>query len=458
MKKVFLISLFFSLAINAQDSDKTITLTVSGIGKTLEEAKTNALRSAIEQAFGAFISTKTEILNDTLVKDEIVSVASGNIQKFNILDEFQLLDNNWSVTLKAVVSVNKLISFVESKGITVEIKGGLFALNIEQQRLNEENEVKSIYNLSFVLQSYMQTSFDYELKVEDPISIDGGNDNFRLPITVYAKTNGNIEALNSFCLTTLQNISLNEEEISNYTKLNKPTFNIIFKSNLGEKKFYFRKKISTELLNFIFNLENEYINNFVVDLGNTKFYGNTKVTISSNDKTKTINLYSINQIVNTFNFNHNTSLNEIKKIATSKVSNNNNNQYFRLSNITTNYCDVKIEKIYQSYFKYLRKEDEVQDVEVKPEFPGGIEKLYSFVGKNFQAPEEEGLKGKVVASFIIDANGSLTNIHILMDVGYGSGKELERVLRKVPKLIPADKNGIKVPSVFSISIDVNTPE
>ena len=54
------------------NSENEVTLTVSGNGKTLEEAKNNALRSAIEQAFGAYISSKTEILNDNLVKDEIV--------------------------------------------------------------------------------------------------------------------------------------------------------------------------------------------------------------------------------------------------------------------------------------------------------------------------------------------------------------------------------------------------
>ena len=92
--KPILIAIFciFSLQVIHSQEDKTVTLTVSGTGKTLEESKTNALRSAIEQAFGAFISAKTEILNDNLVKDEIVSVSNGNIQSFEILNESQLLE------------------------------------------------------------------------------------------------------------------------------------------------------------------------------------------------------------------------------------------------------------------------------------------------------------------------------------------------------------------------------
>jgi hypothetical protein len=76
MKKLLLLLTFvFTISAYAQ-VDKTVTLVVSGQGKTQDEARQVALRSAIEQAFGAFISSKTEILNDNLVKDEIVSVAN----------------------------------------------------------------------------------------------------------------------------------------------------------------------------------------------------------------------------------------------------------------------------------------------------------------------------------------------------------------------------------------------
>jgi hypothetical protein len=454
MKKIILIFTFFITLTTFAQEDKTVSLTVTGTGKTLEEAKTNALRSAIEQAFGAFISSKTEILNDNLVKDEIVSVANGNIQSFDILDKTQLLDNNWSTTIKAVVSVNKLISFVESKGITVEIKGGLFALNIEQQRLNEENEVKSIYNLSFILQSYMQNSFDYELNVEDPISIDGSNDNFKLPLTVFIKANKNIEALNENCLNTLQNISLKEEELINYNKLNKPTFSIIFKSNVEEKKIFFRKKISTELLSFIFSLQKDYINNFVIDLGITKLSGESMSYYSTNESSKFIKLFSINELVSSIYFNHNTSLNEIKEISSSTVLPNKNKQFFKLPFLKLKFSDLNIEQIISDYVNYYSKEQGSEDFDIDASFPG---KLYNYIGKNFQVPEESP-KGKVVASFVVEKDGSLSNIRIIIDVGYGSGKEMVRVLRSGPKWIPAEKNGKKVTVTKTISINVTSAE
>ena len=166
--------LIFSLnSAVGQDVDKTVVITVSGSGKTQDDAKQSAFRSAIEQAFGVFISSKTEIFNDRVVADQIASVANGNIQSFTILNESQLPDGSWGgVTLKALVSVSKLTSFVEAKGIAIEIKGGMFALNIKQQFLNEQGEIKAVSEMVGLLHEPMQISFDYVIKSGDPKSLE----------------------------------------------------------------------------------------------------------------------------------------------------------------------------------------------------------------------------------------------------------------------------------------------
>ena len=70
--------LLFPLILQAQP--KEVSLIVTGEGATKEEATNNALRSAVEQAFGVFVSANTEILNDELIKDEIATISSGNIK------------------------------------------------------------------------------------------------------------------------------------------------------------------------------------------------------------------------------------------------------------------------------------------------------------------------------------------------------------------------------------------
>ncbi|SHF68698.1 outer membrane transport energization protein TonB [Flavobacterium fluvii] len=95
-------------------------------------------------------------------------------------------------------------------------------------------------------------------------------------------------------------------------------------------------------------------------------------------------------------------------------------------------------------------------IEVKPEFPGGIEKFYKFVEKNYQFPDEEGLNGKVYVTFVVEKDGSLTDIKVLRDIGYGTGKEAIRVLKACPKWSPGEQNGKKVRCTYSLPIAIKT--
>ena len=92
-------------------------------------------------------------------------------------------------------------------------------------------------------------------------------------------------------------------------------------------------------------------------------------------------------------------------------------------------------------------------VEVKPDFPGGLQKFYDFVGKNYRAPEED-IKGKVYVQFVVEKDGSLTDIKVMRDIGYGTGEEAIRVLKKSPKWKPGIQNGRAVRVLYSLPISI----
>jgi hypothetical protein len=132
MKYKLLILLIVNLTVpKVIGQTNEVSLVVSSKGTTEEDAKTNALRSAIEQAFGTFVSSRTELMNDELVQDQIVSLSNGNIKKFEVLNSLFLPDQNLHlITLNATVSLDKLTSFVQSKGFNdVAFDGGGFAMN-----------------------------------------------------------------------------------------------------------------------------------------------------------------------------------------------------------------------------------------------------------------------------------------------------------------------------------------
>ncbi|WP_161595768.1 DKNYY domain-containing protein [Flavobacterium pectinovorum] len=86
------------------------------------------------------------------------------------------------------------------------------------------------------------------------------------------------------------------------------------------------------------------------------------------------------------------------------------------------------------------------EVDVKPEFPGGLKKQIKFINKNFKPIEDEGekLKGRVYMSFIVEKDGTLTDIRVQRHYGYGSDQEALRVVKKMPKWIPAKYKGLPV--------------
>jgi hypothetical protein len=209
---------------------------VSGTGKTLEEARLNALRSAIEQAFGAFISSKTEILNDNLVKDEIVSIANGNVQKYDVVSQVELPNAGYAITLSATVSIDRLISFAESRGVVVEFKGGMFAQNIKLQKLNEQSEEKATKNLVEVYLQLLENSFDFSLVSSEPVLVAGQSDVYKINFIVKTVANDNYSKFINYFKETLDKVQAIDDEATNIIKVGKPLYYLI----IDEKVYKFR--------------------------------------------------------------------------------------------------------------------------------------------------------------------------------------------------------------------------
>ncbi|WP_310560282.1 energy transducer TonB [Flavobacterium sp.] len=96
----------------------------------------------------------------------------------------------------------------------------------------------------------------------------------------------------------------------------------------------------------------------------------------------------------------------------------------------------------------------VAGIEVKPEFPGGIDKFYTFIAENYKTPKVEKLSGKVFVTFIIEKDGSITGIKVLRDIGYDTGKEAIRVLALSPKWMPGQQNGKTVRCTYALPINI----
>lgn len=87
-------------------------------------------------------------------------------------------------------------------------------------------------------------------------------------------------------------------------------------------------------------------------------------------------------------------------------------------------------------------------VEVMPEFPGGMQAMYEYITNNLQYPKlakESGRTGRVMLSFVVNADGSLSDINVMQGIGFGCDDEAMRVISEMPNWKPGIQNGTQVP-------------
>ena len=97
----------------------------------------------------------------------------------------------------------------------------------------------------------------------------------------------------------------------------------------------------------------------------------------------------------------------------------------------------------------------INSIEKKPEFPGGVGAFYKYIANNYKLPNVKKLNGKVYVAFVIDVDGSIIELKVLKDLGYGTGEEAIRVLKESPKWIPGEQNGQPVRVKYALPIALN---
>ncbi len=223
-------------SVTVSNPKDVVVLVVSADGETKDEATKVALRSAIEQAYGTFVSANTTILNDELVKDEIVTVSSGNIVGYEEIASALLPNGRQSVTLKASVCVSKLVSYAKSKGASTEFAGAAFAMNIKMKELNKKNEKIALENLLKQVEQLIPYVYDKTLEVGNPkVRQDGKYD---IPMKLNIVPNDNFLNLRNYIFSTIDGICLSEEECKEYSEMGLNWFELELQlGNIRDRKW-----------------------------------------------------------------------------------------------------------------------------------------------------------------------------------------------------------------------------
>ena len=94
-------------------------------------------------------------------------------------------------------------------------------------------------------------------------------------------------------------------------------------------------------------------------------------------------------------------------------------------------------------------------VEQMPSFPGGPSALMQYLSSNIKYPvvaEENGLQGRVVCTFVVERDGSITDVRVIRSVDPSLDKEAVRVVKGMPRWIPGKQNGSAVRVKYTVPV------
>ena len=102
-----------------------------------------------------------------------------------------------------------------------------------------------------------------------------------------------------------------------------------------------------------------------------------------------------------------------------------------------------------------QEEEIFRVVESMPVFPGGEEAVYEYLSENTKYPQmaqSAGITGTGYVSFVVEKDGSITDVQLLRSIGGGCDEEAIRVVKNMPSWTPGKQRNIPVRVMFSLGI------
>ena len=106
-----------------------------------------------------------------------------------------------------------------------------------------------------------------------------------------------------------------------------------------------------------------------------------------------------------------------------------------------------------------QKNDQIFDVvEQMPEYPGGMQALFEFLKENIKYPEDaqkQKVEGRVLAKFVVETDGSISNIEVVKHAFPSLDAEAVRVIQAMPNWTPGKQKGQAVRVKYVVPINFN---
>ena len=257
---------------------QTVEITTLGVGSTPSDAETVALRSALEQCYGVFLSAKSELSETSTTVDgetsqtsmlfeNMATITSGEIVSYEVLEQteesIQGQPSRFHVVVKSRVSVEAVANYARSKGVEVQLAGGMFAQNIKLRQLNEEAEITALENLVDQTALMLNNCVDFEVQYEDPKEhLDGL---WQLNVIASGRWNAYFDTWLDVVWNSLKGISCSSEEEEQRQQMQQSIWRVRALKDADTLDVVFRAPESIFLFSDVLLLLRRSLLNFKVD-------------------------------------------------------------------------------------------------------------------------------------------------------------------------------------------------
>jgi TonB family protein len=103
----------------------------------------------------------------------------------------------------------------------------------------------------------------------------------------------------------------------------------------------------------------------------------------------------------------------------------------------------------------IQKKEIYTAVEQNPEFVGGQDKMYQYLGENIKYPaaaQRADVSGRVFVKFIVEDDGTIGDVVVMKGIGFGCDEEAIRVVKSMPRWKPGVQNGKNVRVYYNMPI------
>ena len=168
------------------------------------------------------------------------------------------------------ISIDKLLALAQSKGFTIEQKGGLFSYNINQQTLNDKNELDIVSTLYEIVKYFYKSSFKYKLGITNPKVNSDYKNLWDIGLTIKLIPQKDVVDLANFIHSSLSDIALPMSELENYSSIGKNVYPVSISLNKDHFNYFLLRNNETrvkidEIITFLITSATDFNVNLGID-------------------------------------------------------------------------------------------------------------------------------------------------------------------------------------------------